>query len=151
MEPIVNIPPPVLARLLSLELIDGQGACELVPAGLRYDSGDPFAVALVFHDGSGPNIWTFARELLSEGLHAASGDGDVHVSPHRSDQGQAILLIQLATNDGAALLQANPAEIEAFLALSHDLVAPGDESTCLDIDALIGEILAAETTGRFDG
>ena len=68
MEPIVNIPPPILARLLSLELTDGQGASELVPAGLRYDSAIPLRWRSYFDDGSGPNIWTFARELLSEGL-----------------------------------------------------------------------------------
>ena len=127
MEAIVNIAQPALARLLSLELIDGEGASELVQAGLRYDSSDPIAVALVFHDGSSPIIWTFARELLSEGLRAASGDGIVQMSAQLERSGPSILLIELATNDGTALLPANPADIEAFLALSHDLVAPGDE------------------------
>jgi hypothetical protein len=144
MEPITNISDLVLARAVTLELIDGEGAIRPVSAELTYDRNDPFAVSLLIGDGGNPIEWTFARELLSEGVHEPCGDGDVHVWPSLSDHGLAIVLLELSSQDGAALLQANPREMVTFLRMSHALVAPGEESLHCDIDAVIASILAVQ-------
>lgn len=43
---------------------------------LEYDSADPFAVSAVIY-GTDPVRWTFARDLLHEGLIGDAGIGDV--------------------------------------------------------------------------
>ena len=141
MEPITNA---LLARAVSVELLDTEGGSSPVPAELTYDRLDPFAVSLSLGEAELSVDWTFARELLAEGLHEPNGDGDVHVWPCVSDKGRAALLIELWTQDGRALLQADPREIVDFLAMSHEIVAPGQESAHLDLDEAIAAIFAAE-------
>src|SRR4051812_50155147 len=50
-----------------------------VDASLEYDVSDPFAVHLVIAAGEGLVRWSFARELLIEGVKAPAGDGDVRI------------------------------------------------------------------------
>lgn len=138
----MNTPHLVLARHLSLELVSGEGPNKRVPADLRYDAGDPYAVTLLIGDRSCAIEWTFARELLDGGLREPCGDGDVHVWPFPDDDGREVLLIELVSPDGEALLQANPRDVQGFLALTHEFVAPGEEPAYLDIDGLIGTLLA---------
>jgi hypothetical protein len=54
-----------------------------------------------------------------------------------------VLLIELVSPDGEALLEADPAEVQSFLTLTHEFVAGGEESAYIDIDGLIGALLAA--------
>ncbi len=146
MEPPASTSDLLLTRTVTLELLNNEGGSRPVPAELSYNRSDPYAVALLIGDVDCPVAWTFTRDLISEGLHQPCGDGDVHVWPGVSGQGRAILLIELSTTDGRALLQANPREITNFLTLSHDVVAPGEESVHLDVDAAIAAIFAAEPT-----
>jgi len=144
MEPITNASHHLVTRAVTLELLGEEGDSRPVPTELNYDRNDPFAVSLLFSHVDPPVAWTFARELLSDGLYEPSGDGDVHVWPCVNDQERLILLIELSTHDGEALLQASRSEIMVFLAMSHDVVAPGEESAHIDIDAVIEAIFAAE-------
>jgi len=138
----MNSPHLVLARHISLELVSGEGPKQRVPANLRYDARDPYAVTLLIGDPSCSIEWTFARELLDGGLRQPCGDGDVHVWPIPEDGGREVLLIELVSPAGEALLQASPRDVQTFLALTHVLVAPGEESDHLDIDGLVGALLA---------
>jgi hypothetical protein len=143
MEPIINTPHLVLARHVSLTLVNEAGPEQRVPADLRYDANDPFAVTLAIGPPASPITWVFARELLQEGLLEPCGDGDVHVWPFPREDGEEVLLIELVSTDGQALLEGDPAEVASFLALTHTFVAPGEESAYVDIDGLIGALLAA--------
>ena len=134
----------LLTRAVSLEVVDERVGSVAVPAELSYDQSDPFAVTLSIGGDDSAVAWTFARELVSEGLHEPTGDGDVHVWPCLDEHGCAILLIELSVIDGEVMLQADPREIKSFLATTYDAVAPDQESAHLDIDAVISAILAAE-------
>ena len=70
---------------LHLRLVVSGDSSLPVPAGLRYETTDPYAVHATFHTGGGETVdWVFARDLLSEGLLRPSGAGDVRVWPSRS-------------------------------------------------------------------
>ncbi|HZJ04923.1 MAG TPA: SsgA family sporulation/cell division regulator [Nocardioidaceae bacterium] len=144
MEPITKTSHLPLTRTVTLELLDDEGGTKPVPAELSYDRNDPFAVSLLIGDADHSVTWTCSRELISEGLHEPRGDGDVHVWPCLNEKGHAIVLIELSSPDGGALLQANPREIMNFLTMSHCVIAPGEESAHIDVDAVIEAILAAE-------
>jgi hypothetical protein len=143
MEPIINTPRLVLARHLRMVLVSEAGPTQPIPAQLRYVASDPYAVALLLGDPARPTEWIFARELLQDGLGEPSGDGDVRVWPFPGESGKAVLLIELVSPDGEALLEADPAEVQSFLTLTHEFVAGGEESAYIDIDGLIGALLAA--------
>jgi hypothetical protein len=145
----------VVSRNLTLELIDAAGeACQL-EGELEYDTADPFAIVAVFRAGIAPIRWVFARELLAKGLFAPAGDGDVHVWPCLDSQGQAVVIIELTSPDGEALLQAASREVNEFLQHTFELVPQGTEAMKLDLDETVRRLLGvgAESTGephRFD-
>lgn len=57
------------------------GRDEIVAAQFIFRCDDPFAVSAVFTAGGTQVLWTFARELLRDGLYAPAGGGDVMVAP----------------------------------------------------------------------
>ncbi|WP_020573644.1 SsgA family sporulation/cell division regulator [Actinopolymorpha alba] len=130
--------PASVTHALPLRLIDGTGAALKLTAELRYDAADPYAVDAVFHTGEPRGVrWVFARDLLSEGLFRPSGDGDVHVSPLVDESGQAIVLIELRSPDGEAVLHAPADGLAAFLQSTYAIIAPGQESSHVDLDVLV--------------
>src|ERR671933_682397 len=61
---------------LHLRLVVSSESSLPVPAGLRYDTADPYAVHATFHTGAEETVeWVFARDLLAEGLHRPTGTG----------------------------------------------------------------------------
>ncbi|MGA5817613.1 SsgA family sporulation/cell division regulator [Kitasatospora sp. NPDC094028] len=125
---------------LALEVV-GTGATVAVPALLRYDAADPYAVHLDIHTGeSEPISWFFARELLRDGLHRPTGHGDVTVRPGAGEP-SGRLFITLTGTRSAAVLRARSAEVEHFLAHVDVLVPPGTEDRYLDLDGLVGQLL----------
>ncbi len=54
-----------------------------LPVGTRltYEPNDPYAVQMSFRTGDGQVTWTFARDLLFDGLRRPTGEGDVHLEP----------------------------------------------------------------------
>lgn len=133
--------PASVTRELMLELIDACGSSTEVAARLCYDRTDPFAVSAVFVTGKTPVQWVFARELLEEGLYEPCGEGDVHVWPCLDPRGHAVTVIELASPDGQALLQARSDELGEFLRRTQELVPSGTEDSHLDLDALVSELL----------
>jgi hypothetical protein len=135
---------PTVSHTVTLDLIDSTGTATPIKAQLHYDPRDPYAVTTVFVTGGGRVRWTFARELLESGLHAPSGQGDVHVWPCLDADGRAVVIIELSAPDGQALVQANTVDLAAFVKRMNKAVAPGTESDRLDVDATIRAILECE-------
>lgn len=140
----MNTAPLTLTQAVSLELIDPIGAATPIDAELHYDPRDPYAVTTVFRTGASQVRWTFGRDLLAEGLYEPTGDGDVHVWPCLDSEGRAVVIIELCSPDGEALVQAKTGDLSAFVERMIAAVEPGDESDHLDMDAVITAILNAE-------
>ena len=138
----MNTAPLTVRQALTLELIDSTGAVTPIDAELHYDPRDPYAVTTVFMTGSSQVRWTFGRDLLLEGLYEPSGDGDVHVWPCLDADGHAVVIIELCSPDGEALVQARTGDLSTFVDRMSTAVAPGTESTHVNIDAAITAILA---------
>ncbi|MEU8466993.1 SsgA family sporulation/cell division regulator [Streptomyces sp. NPDC029006] len=132
----------VVERELELRLILSPERSIPVPARLDYRSDDPYAVHVTFHiDSEEPVSWTFARELLVEGVFRPCGDGDVRVWPARAD-GHRVVLLALSSPDGDALLRAPVAQVSAWLERTLRVVPPGTEGGRLGIDGALEELLA---------
>ena len=144
MEYSMNTAPATVTQPVRLELIDPTGAATPIEAELRYDAADPFAVTTVFMTGHSEVRWTFGRDLLSEGLYEPTGDGDVHVWPCLDSNGHAVVIIELCSPDGEALVQARTGDMRAFVDRMNKAVKPGSESDLMDVDAAIASIFAAE-------
>ncbi|HET6626813.1 MAG TPA: SsgA family sporulation/cell division regulator [Nocardioidaceae bacterium] len=139
-----NTTPLAVTQPVSLELIDATGASTPIEAELHYDPRDPYAVTTVFMTGHSQVCWTFGRELLAQGLYEPSGDGDVHVWPCLDADGHAVVIIELCSPDGEALVQAKTGDLRSFVDRMTKAVPAGSESDHLDVDATIASILDAE-------
>ena len=140
----MNTAPLTVTQTVTLELIDPTGTVTPIDAELHYDPRDPYAVTTVFRTGTSTVRWTFGRDLLCEGLYEPSGDGDVHVWPCLDADGRAVVIIELCSPDGEALVQAPIAAVTSFVERMTTAVTPGSESDHLDVDATITAIFNAE-------
>ncbi|MFI9242092.1 SsgA family sporulation/cell division regulator [Streptomyces sp. NPDC053086] len=132
----------VVERELELELILAPGRSVPVPARFSYRSEDPYAVHIAFHINSEqPVNWTFARDLLVEGVFRPCGHGDVRVWPAKVD-GRSVVLLALSSPDGDALLQAPVPQVSAWLERTLRAVPPGTEGGQLGIDDALDQLLA---------
>jgi len=112
-----------------------------VDATLEYDITDPFAIHLVIAAGEGLVRWSFARDLLIEGVKAPAGEGDVRIVPVGGRSERRVRIV-LTSPDGAATLEAPLAEMVEFLTATYAAVPSGSESDLLDVDALVAQLLA---------
>ncbi|MFE0463370.1 SsgA family sporulation/cell division regulator [Kitasatospora sp. NPDC058965] len=119
-----------------------------LPAALRYRAEDPLAVRMAFPaaysldeptglDGGTEVVWTFARQLLAEGLEVPAGIGDVHVRPARGPH----TAVELRAAEGVALLAFETAELRRFLRACFRLVPEDHEHLYLDADRALAELL----------
>ncbi|MBA9046100.1 SsgA family sporulation/cell division regulator [Streptomyces griseofuscus] len=132
----------VVERELELNLILSPERSIPVPARLVYRSEDPYAVHVVFHINSEfPVHWTFARDLLVEGVFRPCGHGDVRVWPTKS-AGRSVVLMALTSPDGDALLEAPTPQVSAWLERTLRVVPPGTEGGQLGIDDALDQLLA---------
>ncbi len=130
-------------QTLVAEICDADGMTTPLPAALVYDTSDPYAVTVRFGTGSTTVSWTFGRDLLNGGLTEPTGDGDVHVWSCLDDRGLAVLVLELCSPAGDALVQFRPEEIASFVERMFTTVPEGDESAHFDVDSLIAEIMGA--------
>lgn len=128
---------------LALVVPDGQGLP--VAAVLRYEAVDPYAVHVGFRTGADEVVeWTFARQLLTDGVTGRVGEGDVQVwpisqtVPPRDDAG---VCLSLCSPSGAALFEAPLDAVVAFLARTYCAVPVGSESDFVDVDAELALLL----------
>ena len=140
----MNIAPLIVTQPVTLELIDPTGAATPIEAELQYDPRDPYAVTTLFMTGANQVRWTFGRDLLCEGLYEPSGDGDVHVWPCLDSRGRAVVIIELCSPDGEALVQAKTGDLTSFVERMTKAVEPGTESALIDVDGAISLILAGD-------
>ncbi|MGW3356571.1 SsgA family sporulation/cell division regulator [Streptomyces bungoensis] len=129
-------------RELELRLVLSPERSIPVAARLSYRSDDPYAVHITFHiDSEHPVTWTFARDLLVEGVFRPCGQADVRVWPARA-QGRGVVLIALGSPDGDALLQAPAAQVSAWLERTLRAVPAGTEGARLGLDDELDQLLA---------
>ncbi|MFI6340964.1 SsgA family sporulation/cell division regulator [Streptomyces sp. NPDC050535] len=105
-----------------------------LPARFTYRTSDPYAVEAVFYENQPEETaWTFARELLLEGLDHSAGEGDVIVwpSPEQNPHDQRTF-IRLRSPEGTALLSTSRAQLKQYLDATQHLVACGAEHRQLD-------------------
>jgi hypothetical protein len=124
---------------LTLVVSAANGQAEL-PAELRYDAADPFAVTLAIGtECDEPVVWVFARTLLAAGIGGAVGEGDITVEPAKDLPGRQ-LRITLST-DCLATMVAPSDPIVEFLVESFARVPSGTETEHVDFDAEIASLL----------
>ena len=132
---------------LQLRLVVPGAASLPVRAGLRYDVSDPYAVQVAFHTGSGTDgeivEWTFARQLLTDGVTAPGGEGDVQAWPS-SSAGLPVVCLSLSSPSGKALFEVPLPELVEFLSQTYAAVPTGSESQHVDVDAELALLLWAE-------
>jgi hypothetical protein len=132
---------------LQLRLVVPGAASLPVRASLRYDVTDPYAVQVAFHTGSGSDgeivEWTFARQLLTDGVSAPVGEGDVQVWPSASS-GLPVVCLSLSSPSGKALFEVPLPELVDFLGQTYAAVPTGAESAHVDVDAELALLLWAE-------
>lgn len=132
----------VVERELELRLVLSPERSVPVPARLGYRSDEPYAVHVAFHITSDhPVHWTFARDLLVEGVFRPCGQGDVRVWPAKVD-GRSVVLMALSSPDGDALLEAPVPQVSAWLERTLRVVPPGTEGGRLGIDDALDHLLA---------
>ncbi|MFC1418135.1 SsgA family sporulation/cell division regulator [Streptacidiphilus sp. N8-3] len=118
-----------------------------VPACLRYDPKDPFAVSLDHYvDLHATVTWVFARDLLAMGLSTRAGTGDVSVRPGMD--GAQTVFISLRGPTGEALLQAEEGDIRKFVQHSECLVPIGAEHDHFDLGAALHRLRETPPTNR---
>jgi hypothetical protein len=133
-----------VSKVVTLELIDSTGAATPLETELIYDPRDPFAMTATFLTVAGQVRWTFGRDLLIGGLYEPTGDGDVHVWPCLDNQARSVVIIELCSPDGEALVQARTVDVTAFVEQMTAAVPQGEEGVYLDVDSAISAIFADE-------
>jgi hypothetical protein len=133
-----------LAQRLTVEIIDASGETLPLEAEFKYSPLDPFAVTAIFITGPHEVEWTFGRDLLARGLYEPTGEGDVHVRPCLSEDGHAVIMLELSSHEGQALLQIEASAVTAFVEKMSRLVHPGAEFAQVDLDSEIAAFLRSE-------
>jgi hypothetical protein len=140
---------------LSLGLVGPERTIVPLTAGLSFSSADPYAVRIAFDIGTDrPVEWFLARDLLAAALLGSEGLGDVRAWPSAAScdpevvaldgavAGHAILNIEMNSPYGQAQFEVSAQAIERFLQRTYQLVATGQESSYLNFDAELTELLS---------
>jgi len=141
---------------LGLRLVIPQQTIVPLVASLYYSGRDPYAVRMAFHVGTDePVEWIFARDLLTAGIESPQGDGDVKVWPSAqsctedegpdvigtADSDYTVLNIELSSPFGEAHFEAPAQAMSAFLRRTYQIVPAGQESSYVDIEAELNDLL----------
>ncbi|MER7918838.1 MULTISPECIES: SsgA family sporulation/cell division regulator [unclassified Streptomyces] len=131
----------VIEQPVEARLVAAAPRMQSIPATLRYDRCDPFAVRMTFPAPAtleGIEVcWTFARELLAAGLLAPEGQGDVRVRPYGYDR----IVLEFHAPEGTAVVHVRAGEIRRFLEATGELVPVGLEHLQLDLDHHLAELM----------
>lgn len=124
---------------LELRLVVPGGPSLPVLADLRYAADDPWAVRVAFQtggEGEGIVEWLFARQLLTDGVAGAVGEGDVRVWPSMSGR-ERVINLAMASPFGSALFEIDRDALVEFLQQTYLAVPTGTEEVQVDLDAEI--------------
>jgi hypothetical protein len=142
----MSLRPTCVSSALQLRLVVAGAAPLPVRAELRYDVLDPYAVQISFHTG-GPDgevvEWTFARQLLTDGVAGPVGEGDVQAWPS-SGAGLPVVCLSLSSPSGRALFELPLQGLVDFLGQTYAAVPTGSESDHVDVEAELALLLWAE-------
>ncbi|EST32108.1 SsgA family sporulation/cell division regulator [Streptomyces niveus] len=131
----------VIEQDLQARLVASAPQLETVPATLRYDGEDPFAVQMAFPATAtleGTEVsWAFSRELLTVGMDEPAGLGDVRVRPFGYDR----TVLEFHAPEGVAMVHVRTSEVRRFLDRSLGVVPVGREHLYLDLDHDVAELL----------
>ncbi|MGW4885781.1 SsgA family sporulation/cell division regulator [Streptomyces murinus] len=131
----------VIEQPVEARLVAAAPRMPSIPATLRYDRCDPFAVRMTFPAPAtleGVEVcWTFARELLAAGLLEPEGQGDVRVRPYGYDR----IVLEFHAPEGTAVVHVRAGEIRRFLNATGELVPVGLEHLQLDLDHHLAELM----------
>ncbi|MFE9611351.1 SsgA family sporulation/cell division regulator [Streptomyces sp. NPDC006012] len=110
-------------------------------ADFRFDPATPMIVSVTFTPWLGSSVtWRISRELLHNGLVQESGEGDVQVWPAPCDAGRAVWLL-LESKGASAVFELPAPALEEWLDATYGIVAAEAETTALDWDAFLTEVL----------
>lgn len=133
--------PTVIEHAVQARLVASAPQMESVPATLRYDRQDPFAVQMAFPPPAtleGNEVsWAFSRELLAAGIDAPTGVGDVRVRPYGFDR----TVVEFHAPEGVAMVHVRTSELRRFLRRVNLMVPVGHEHRYLDLDHNLAELL----------
>ncbi|GAA3482215.1 SsgA family sporulation/cell division regulator [Streptomyces yanii] len=130
-----------LDKSLDMQLVLAPHEHVTVSACLRYGSDDPYAVTFAFHTGSeAPVTWTFARDLLADGILRQTGDGDIRLWPSGTGH-HMVLNLALSSPAGHARLAAPLRVVTDWLTRTYRLVPAGQETEGLDVEAELCRML----------
>ncbi|MEU6121236.1 SsgA family sporulation/cell division regulator [Streptomyces sp. NPDC047123] len=131
----------VIEQAVEARLVAAAPRMPTIPARLHYDRRDPFAVRMSFPAPAtleGIEVyWTFARELLTDGVEHAAGDGDVRVRPYGFDR----TVVEFHAPEGTAIVHIRTGELRSFLHRTTTLVPVGQESRHVDLDEDLAELM----------
>ncbi|MEV0175499.1 SsgA family sporulation/cell division regulator [Streptomyces sp. NPDC050803] len=104
-----------------------------------YDAQDPLAVTLVLDsDGGRPVRWIFCRQLLTEGMTARAGEGDVVLWPLLDSDGEASsFCVRVGGGERTALFEIPAEPVREWLAGTFAMVPRGTELDGVDWDQLV--------------
>ncbi|MFD9129830.1 SsgA family sporulation/cell division regulator [Kitasatospora sp. NPDC059571] len=147
-EPDRRLPAPaVVDEVMTLRIALDDDQVGEVRTRFRYDTARPCEVLLTFHLGRLDEAdWVFSRELLRDGLHALSGQGDIKLWPAYCPCHGSTLHIALDSPHGSALLEAARPRVRDWLDRTYALVGAEQESAAGPSD----EELAALLAGAWD-
>ncbi|MFF5856928.1 SsgA family sporulation/cell division regulator [Streptomyces sp. NPDC012751] len=131
----------VIEQPVEARLVAAAPRMPSIPATLRYDRRDPFAVRMAFPAPAtleGVDVcWTFSRELLTAGLQGPEGQGDVRVRPYGYDR----TVLEFHAPEGTAVVHVRSGEIRRFLEAANELVPVGLEHLQLGLDDGLAELM----------
>lgn len=132
-----------ITEAMQMEFVDTEGMSTPLAASFEFNPADPYAVSILFHGEPAPVRWTFARDLLIEGFYEPTGDGDVHVWPCLSADGNAVVILELNSPSGEVLIQVSSRAVSTFIQQMLALVPQGSEGDLVDFDTELIELLSA--------
>ncbi|MFF4761451.1 SsgA family sporulation/cell division regulator [Streptomyces sp. NPDC001292] len=131
----------VIEQSVEARLVSATPRMPSIPATLRYDRRDPFAVRMTFPAPAaleGVEVcWLFARDLLAAGLREPEGHGDVRVRPYGYDR----TVLEFHAPEGTAVVHVRSGEIRRFLEATSELVPLGLEHLQFDLDHDLAELM----------
>ncbi|MDN3297138.1 SsgA family sporulation/cell division regulator [Streptomyces ficellus] len=131
----------VIEQAVQARLVASAPHMETVPATLRYDRDDPFAVQITFPAPAtleGVEVaWAFSRELLATGVDEPAGVGDVRVRPFGHDR----TVMEFHAPEGVAMVHVRTSDVRRFLTRAEALVPAGCEHQFLDLDRDLTDLL----------